>query len=41
MEIIFKAGLSPCKKICIICFIENPEKMMKNAIYFTLKAVLV
>ena len=23
------------KNICIICFIESPLKMMKNAFYFT------
>ena len=27
-------GLSPSKKICIICFIESPLKIMKNAFYF-------
>ena len=26
-----KFGLSPSKKICVICFIESPLKMMKNA----------
>ena len=29
------------KKNCIICFIENPLKMMKNDFYFILKALLV
>ena len=26
-------GLSHSKKICIICFIERPLKMMKNAFF--------
>ena len=34
-------GLSPSKKICIICFTESPLKMMKNAFYFILKALFV
>ena len=25
-----KVGLSPSKKICVICLIESPLKMMKN-----------
>ena len=29
------------KKNCIICFIESPLKMMKNAFYFILKALFV
>ena len=29
--IIVKAGLSPSKKYCVICFIDSPLKMMKNA----------
>ena len=33
--------LSPSKKDCIICFIENPLKMMKNAFYFILKTLFV
>ena len=37
----FKVGLSPSKKIYSICFNENPLKMMKNAVYFTLKALFV
>ena len=37
----FKVGLSPSKKICVTCFIEIPLKMMKNAFYFILKALLV
>ena len=34
-------GLSPSKKICVICLIESPLKMMKNAFYFILKAFFV
>ena len=37
----FKVGLSPSKKICVICFIESPLKMIKNAFYFILKALFV
>ena len=29
------------KIICLICFIETPLKMMKNAFYFILKALFV
>ena len=36
-----KVGLSPSKKICVICLIENPLKKMKNAFYFILKALFV
>ena len=36
-----KVGLSPSKKICVICLIESPLKMMKNAFYFVLKALFV
>ena len=36
-----KVGLSPSKKICVICLIESPLKMMKNASYFILKALFV
>ena len=32
-----KFGLSPSKKKCVICFIESPPKMMKNAFNFILK----
>ena len=35
--VILKVGLSPSKKIYVICFIESPLKMMKNAFYFILK----
>ena len=38
---IFKVGLSPSKKICVICLIESPLKMMKNVFYFILKALFV
>ena len=34
-----KVGLPPSKKNCVICFIESPLKMMKNAFYFILKAL--
>ena len=36
-----KVGLSPSKKICVICLIESPLKMMKNAFYFILKSLFV
>ena len=36
-----KVGLSPSKKICVICLIESPVKMIKNAFYFILKALFV
>ena len=29
------------KKMCVICFIESPLKMTKNAFYFILKALFV
>ena len=35
-----KVGLSPSKKICVICLIEGPLKM-RNAFYFSLKALSV
>ena len=38
---ILKVGLSPSKKICVIYLIESFLKMMKNAFYFILKALLV
>ena len=38
---IFKVGLSPSKKICVICLIESLLEMMKNAIYFIPKALFV
>ena len=37
----FKAGLSPSKKIFIICCNDSPSKMMKNAFYLILKALFV
>ena len=37
----FKVELSPSKKICVICLIESPLEMMKNAFYFILKALFV
>ena len=36
-----KAGLSPSKKNCVICFNKSPLKFMKNAFYFILKAIFV
>ena len=36
-----KVGLSLSKKICVICLIESPLKMMKNVFYFILKALFV
>ena len=29
------------KKLCFICFNDSPLKMMKNAFYFTLKALFI
>ena len=37
----FKVGLSPSRKICVICLIESPLKIMKNVFYFVLKAFFV
>ena len=34
----FEVGLSPSKKVFVLCLIESPLKMMKNAFYFILKA---
>ena len=36
-----KVVLSNFKKMCLICFIESPLKMMKNAFSFILKAFFV
>ena len=36
-----KVELSASEKNCMVCFIENPLKMMKNAFYFILKAFFV
>ena len=38
MLINIKVGLSPSKKICVICLIDSPLEVMKNAFYFILKA---
>ena len=38
---ILKARLSPSKKSCVICFIESPSKMMKNAFSLILEAYFV
>ena len=38
---LFKVGLSPSKKVCVICFSENPLKMMKNPFCFILKALFI
>ena len=40
-DVSFKIGLSSSKKSCVICFIENLLKMMKNVFYFILKAHFV
>ena len=37
----FKVGLSSSKKIRVICLIESPLKIMKNAFYFILRALSV
>ena len=36
-----KVGLSFSKKNCVICFIDSPLKIMKNAFYFILKPLFV
>ena len=36
-----KVGLSPSKKISVICFIKSPLKTMENTFYFTSKAFFV
>ena len=38
---IFKVGLSPSTKTCIIFFKERSLKMMSNAFYFILKVFFV
>ena len=38
---LLKVGLSPSKNICIVCLIESPLQVMKNAFYFILKAFFV
>ena len=35
-----EVGLSLFKKVCVICFIESLLKMMTNAFYFILKALI-
>ena len=39
MYLPFKVGLSPSKKYFFIRFNDSPSKMMKNALYFILKAL--
>ena len=36
-----KVGHSPCKKNCVICFIESPLKILKNVFYFIWKSLFV
>ena len=36
-----KVGLSPSKKVCCIRLNESPLKVMKNAVYFIIKALFV
>ena len=38
---LIKVGLSPSKKMCVICSIEIPVKVMRNAFYFILKVLPV
>ena len=40
-KVCFKVGLSPSKKVCVVCLTESPMKMMKNIFYFILKAFFV
>ena len=40
-KIMLKSEFHLPKKLCIICFIESPLKMTKNAFYFILKALFV
>ena len=40
-DVNFKVGLSLFRKKCVICFNKSPLKIMKNAFYFTLKALFV
>ena len=39
--ILLKVGLLTSKLFIIICFIDSPSKLMKNAFYFILKALFV
>ena len=45
LKVYLKVGLSLSKKKllkkCVICLIESPLKMVKNAFYFILKALFV
>ena len=41
LKTLLKVGLSPPKKMCVICLIGSPLKMMKNAIHFFLKSFFV
>ena len=41
LESLLKLDSHLPKKFCFICFTESPLKMMKNAFYFILKALLV
>ena len=41
LQEIVKVGLSTPEKTCVICLIESPLEMMKNAFYFILKAFFV
>ena len=42
LRLLIKVGFSPYKKICGVCLIERPLKMMKNVFFFFfLKAVFV
>ena len=36
-----KVGLSPSKKMCVICFTESPSETIKNAFSLILKALFV
>ena len=38
---LFKGRLLPSEIKCVVCFIESPLEMMKNAFYFILKALFV
>ena len=39
--LLLKSDPHPHKNICVICLIESPLKMMKNAFYFILIALFV
>ena len=34
LRLLIKVGFSPYKKICGVCLIERPLKMMKNVFFF-------